>query len=102
MSSTQPTHSRLFGSQIGAEPGHSELFVQSFPHLCVVVLQIGAAGPQSRLPTHSWQRRVCGSHTGVEPGHSELFEHSFPQVWVIVLQMSGALQFVLSMQGTQL
>jgi hypothetical protein len=97
VSSMHSTHCFVFASQIGTEPGHSELFVQSFPHLWVVVLQIGCAGSQSLLPTQSTHFFVCGSQTGAEPGHSELFEQSVPHVCVFVLQMGvGSLQFVLS------
>jgi hypothetical protein len=32
-SSMHPTHCRVFGLQIGVEPGHSELFEHSFPQV---------------------------------------------------------------------
>ena len=54
-SSTQVTHLPVPGLQIGVEEGHSELFVQSVVHVCVVLLQIGALPGQSAevvQPTH--------------------------------------------------
>jgi hypothetical protein len=82
------------GSQMGTEPGHSELFEQVFPHVWVVVSQIGFAGVQSVFELHWTQFFVCGSQTGVSPGHSALLEHVLPQVCVSPLQIGfdGSLQ----------
>ena len=71
----------MAGLQIGAEPGHSELFVQSCPHVWVVVLQIGLSGVQFELSTHLTHVFVVGSQMGADGGHCVLSAHVAVQVF---------------------
>ena len=86
----QSTHFFVAGLHTGVEPGHSELFVQSVPHMCVTVLQIGVGSLQSAIVTQPTLCFVTGSQTGASPGHCELTVQSAVQVFVIGSQTGVA------------
>jgi hypothetical protein len=99
-SSTHVTHLPVPGLQIGVEPGHSELFVQSVVQVCVTELQIGAVPGQSAEVVQPTQLFVLVSHLsfGATQWVVSVAEHStqmpllqtgaaFVQFWFVVHPM---------------